>query len=240
MSKNLKSCYYCKKEMSNKYITCPHCRQKQPKNVHPLFALVAIVASLYFTVNMVVDDKQPNSVTSSADKTLSNSEKPTNDDFLDCVKKPPKMAFKDYIRNIRGGVFLKEYKIEKDKGIIIYGDYKDYKKKQPESLMTENDYITYMSTGDLINKTLHIEPIRILREFPNLNEVTMILPFQGKKYTINVKRKSIEQYYNVDLKAMHNDPSCDFKLWQEFLYKYDDKEERAKYVKQFVKVEKLN
>jgi len=133
--------------------------------------------------------------------------------------------FKSYSSNLRGRTFIIRNEIIANTAIIEYG-YKNL------DLKTYNEY---WGTGDAINKTLMEEPIRLLREFPALNTVTMTISYKSKIYNITADRKTIENYFNIDLNKIHDDKSLD--LWRnEVVNKYFIKDVRKIYVDKFANI----
>jgi len=119
---------------------------------------------------------------------------------------------------------------------VIYGTFDEAKKAHPESKTTEENYNLYWSTGDAVSKTLFEGPVRLLREFPELGSVTIKIPFEGKTYSVDIDRATAEKYFNVNLAEMHKDASNE--LWrQQIVAPYtSNKDQRAKYTAQFIKV----
>lgn len=144
--------------------------------------------------------------------------------------------YKQYATRLRGGSFLKSAEIEGNSGSIeILASYEEFKKLEPASTIEEKQFNDYWNTGDAINKTLMEEPVRLLREFPELQKVDFTILSVGKTYTVELDRETAEQYFKVNLKDLHEDKSLD--KWREQISaKYFTPEERAKYVEQFVKV----
>ncbi|MGZ0050136.1 hypothetical protein [Brevibacillus gelatini] len=143
---------------------------------------------------------------------------------------------KKYATEIRGGTFLKQVDVSDDSATItVLGNYQDFKSLNPKSTISEKDFNDYWNTGDAINKALMEEPVRILREFPGLNKVQLVIPINGKVYSCEMDRKTAEDYFKIDLNELHNDTSLD--SWREKIVKpFFNKTEREKYVSQFVKV----
>nr|WP_206699345.1 hypothetical protein [Brevibacillus agri] len=142
--------------------------------------------------------------------------------------------FKEYVPNLKGGPFITEAEIvNQSEAVITYADYATLKKVKPETKLKEADVKDYWASGDAINKVLMEEPIRLLREFPDLQKVKMELN-HGKKYSIEVDRTTVETYFNVNLAEIHEDKSND-KWRNEIVNKYFTKEEREKYIEKFVK-----
>lgn len=146
------------------------------------------------------------------------------------------VRYKEYATKLRGSSFLKTAEVKGDSGYIeILADYAEYKKIKPEATISEKDFVEYWNTGDAINKTLMEEPVRLLREFPDLRSIHFDVVSVGKTFTVELDRETAEQYFKVNLKDLHEDKSLD--KWREQISaKYFTPEERAKYVEQFVKV----
>ncbi|MDC0761715.1 hypothetical protein POF51_13495 [Brevibacillus sp. AG] len=142
--------------------------------------------------------------------------------------------FKEYAPNLKGGQFITEAEIvNQDEAVITYADFATLKKTKPETGMTEADAKNYWESGDAINKALMEEPIRLLKEFPELQKVKVTLN-HGKKYTTEVDRATIEDYLKVNLVETKTDKD---KWRNEIVNKFFTKEERAKYIEKFVKAE---
>ncbi|EHQ90204.1 hypothetical protein [Desulfosporosinus youngiae] len=139
--------------------------------------------------------------------------------------------FNTYVPNIKGGSFIKQAEIKDNSATILFvKDYAELKSVKPENKITEDDYKNYWSKGDAINKTLSIETVRLFKEFEGLSKINMVLPFQGKEYNLSVDRKAVEEFFNLDLTSLKQTDK-----WQnDFLAKYDNTEERAKFVQKFV------
>lgn len=89
----------------------------------------------------------------------------------------------------------------------------------------------YYESGDKANKILAVESVRIFREVPDLEQLTVTVPRDGKDQTLVVTRTQIEQYYKISLADLAADPSS----WREtFIQPYDNKKSRGDFVKKFV------
>ncbi|WDM87562.1 hypothetical protein LG197_23610 [Pseudomonas asiatica] len=88
----------------------------------------------------------------------------------------------------------------------------------------------YYESGDKANKVLAIESVRIFREVPDLERLTVTLPREGKAQTLDVTRAQVEQYYKINLSELAGNPSA----WREdFIQQYDNQSSRAKFVNTF-------
>ncbi|NTU23051.1 hypothetical protein HPY28_22295 [Brevibacillus sp. HB1.2] len=142
--------------------------------------------------------------------------------------------FKEYAPNLKGGPFITQAEIvNQNEAVITYADFATLKKTKPGTGMTEADAKNYWESGDAINKALMEEPIRLLKEFPELQKVKVTLN-HGKKYTTEIDRATIEDYLKVNLAETKTDKD---KWRNEIVNKFFTKEERAKYIEKFVKAE---
>ncbi|MEB3054494.1 hypothetical protein [Bacillus pseudomycoides] len=111
--------------------------------------------------------------------------------------------FVSYAQNIRGGNFIKDMKLNNNEAeIMFYDSYESYKSVKADSNITEAQYKQYFSSGDAIEKMFVSEPARLLRQFPDLNAVTMTLPFDGKTYSTNLDRKSLNEYIGFKIEEL--------------------------------------
>ncbi|GED71154.1 hypothetical protein BRE01_48560 [Brevibacillus reuszeri] len=142
--------------------------------------------------------------------------------------------FKEYATKLKGGTFITEAEIvNQNEAIITYADYDSLKKSKPDSTITKDDFNGYWGSGDAVNKTLMEEPIRLLREFPELNKVKLTLNHE-KAHLIEVDRATTEDYFKVNLSEIHADKSNE-KWRNEIVNKFFTKDERKKYIEKFVK-----
>lgn len=89
----------------------------------------------------------------------------------------------------------------------------------------------YFDTGDKANKIFAIEAVRVFRDVPTLEYLTLNLPKAGWVQTLAISRSDLEQFYEISFSAMSNDPD----IWRsQFIQRYDNKESRAEFVGRFV------
>lgn len=143
--------------------------------------------------------------------------------------------FNEYAKNIRGGPFIKSISLIDNKGMIeYYGSYEEFKAAKPNSLLNKEDYTSYFDTGDAIEKLLVSEPVRLLSQFPSLEAISIHLPYDGKTYSIELKRQEVNEYlgFNVE-KLSVSDGSWNEKFVDPIVY---DERNREKFIDTFVKV----
>lgn len=89
----------------------------------------------------------------------------------------------------------------------------------------------YFEAGDKARKVFAIESVRLFREVPGLERLSVTIPRQGKAQTLDVTRLQIEQYYGISLSSLKSVPGA----WGEkFIQVYDNPESRGLFVKKFV------
>ncbi|NIE92113.1 hypothetical protein F3J09_15110 [Bacillus sp. Ab-1751] len=144
--------------------------------------------------------------------------------------------FTSYAQNIRGGNFIKDMKLNNNEAEIIFHDsFASYKSAKPDSNVTEELYKQYFSTGDAIEKMFVSEPVRLLRQFPDLNTVKMTLPFDGKTYSTNLDRNSLNTYLGFKIEDLKvEDKSWVKKFNDPYVY---NKTKRKAFFTKFVTVQ---
>ena len=121
-------------------------------------------------------------------------------------------AFKAYAQNIMGRTFINAISVTENKGLIeFFGSYDEFKQVKPESPLTEEEYKGYFETGDAIEKILVGENVRLLRQFPDLVSTSMVLPYGGKTYSIDLDRKEVNDYLGFKVEEL----SIEDKSWHE-------------------------
>ncbi|KEO77630.1 hypothetical protein MKN04_16190 [Paenibacillus polymyxa] len=143
-------------------------------------------------------------------------------------------AFKEYASNIKGSTFVESISVKDNKGSIdFYGTYSEYKKGNPSSLIKKEEYEDYFSTKD-IQKILVGESARLLRQFPDLNAISIVLPFDGKTYSIDLDRSSLNNFLGYKIESLSTeDRTWNDKFSDPYIY---DKTNRQKFFDTFVKI----
>ncbi|MDQ0047659.1 hypothetical protein J2T18_001942 [Paenibacillus polymyxa] len=144
-------------------------------------------------------------------------------------------VFKEYISYATGNPFIKSVSI-KDNNVLIlyYGSYSDYKEDKPDSLVKNEDYSNHLGTENAIQKILVGESARLLRQFHDLNAVSMILPFDGKTYSMDVDRNSLNKFLGYKIESLSiKDGTWNDKFSDLYIY---DKSNRQKFFDTFVKI----
>ncbi|PQP81840.1 hypothetical protein C0Q44_19380 [Paenibacillus sp. PCH8] len=145
-----------------------------------------------------------------------------------------KEAVLTYTANIRGRAFVKEVLVgDHNINVVFHDTFENYKSANPESGVSEEDYVQYFASGDETNKILMEESVRLLKQFIDADNIVITVPFEGKTHSVDLKKSVAETYFNVDFNALNADPEA----WKsELSSKYFNKNDRQKFVDEFVQV----
>ncbi|MEG0915397.1 MAG: hypothetical protein RSF68_00120 [Myroides sp.] len=106
---------------------------------------------------------------------------------------------------LRAGGSVKTVELIGEKATITYvANYKEYKKLNPQSSLTEEQLQGYWETGDAIHKALIDGSVRIMRKLDFVNEVNIILPYQNNVYEISVNKPELEKFIGSDFETIIN------------------------------------
>ncbi|WP_052723850.1 hypothetical protein [Paenibacillus wulumuqiensis] len=135
-----------------------------------------------------------------------------------------------------GGTFVKSAQLQNNQGHIkFYKSFQEYKQAHPTSKVTEEMYKDYFSTGDKIAKLLIGENARLLRKFPILTSSSMTIPYDGKVYTIDLKRTELNQYIGFPIESLQvEDGSWTSQFGDVYVY---DKDKRQAFMDTFVTIQ---
>ncbi|MEY9096929.1 hypothetical protein [Paenibacillus sp. RC84] len=145
--------------------------------------------------------------------------------------------FVEYSSKLKGGTFIKtaDVKNGSQAQVDYFANYQDFKKAKPDSNLKEEDFKGYFSTGDAVNKILMEESTRLFKEFPNLGSVNINIPFEGKTSSVELDKKSVEDFFGVKFAELNADKSNE--KWKEQISnKHFTKQGREQFVQKFVKV----
>lgn len=131
------------------------------------------------------------------------------------TESPAPPPFEDYVSGIHGKSFLKESTLEDGVVTLVYhGSYEEYKKDNPKSPIDEMTFDTYWKGTQNDPKRLETnlvrgftESLRIARLYPEVKEIYIEIPVDGKIYSFESSREQLEQFFKVNLddlnKAYH-------------------------------------
>lgn len=132
---------------------------------------------------------------------------------------------------LRAGGSIKKIELENGKATIEYvKDYKEYKEFNPQSVLSEADLQNYWNSSDAIEKALVDGSVRVMKKLDFINQVEIVLPNNGKVYSIDVKKSELEKFVGSDFSEIKNN-------WDEKFsnpYVYNDNR-RQKFLNKFKK-----
>jgi hypothetical protein len=137
---------------------------------------------------------------------------------------------------LRAGGSIKKAELVDNKAIIEYvKDYNEYKKNQPQSSLTKEQFYGYWDSEDTVLKALNDGGVRLMRKLDILDKVEISLPFNGFRYYLKIDRKAIEKYLGYSFEQIDKDWDNTFS--NKFVY---DSKGRRKFFKRFGKKIKNN
>lgn len=155
-------------------------------------------------------------------------------------KEKPKLEKDKFINEVNlmmGGEYIKKIDIADTHATLTY--YDSYQSIISENSamkdLKEETYKEYWSTGDKIDKLFVIETTRLFKKNPVLENLEVILPFEGKTYEASINKKELEKVLKVKMDTLNESTN-----WKEFTDKYAyglDNVERQKVFKHFVTIE---
>jgi hypothetical protein len=156
-----------------------------------------------------------------------------NENTVENSKDPNLEKLENEASSLRAGGSIKSIELNKDVAKICYvKDYSEYKKINPDSGLSEDDLKSYWESGDAIQKALVDGSVKIMKKLDYVNEVEIILPYQGKTYSIIVSKNKLEKFIGSDFKSIIND--WDNKFSNPYVYNDNG---RDKFFNEFGKVE---
>lgn len=147
------------------------------------------------------------------------------------VSDSPREIIDDKIKSFRGAGSLKPSTFKNGAVKLEFVDsYDEYKKINPESLVSEEYWKNYWSTNDAVDKTLVDYAGRVFKTFEFAKSLQLSLPFDGKNKVLKITRKELEAYTKMSIKEMSSD--WEKKYVDTYVY---DKAKRKKFIQKFVK-----
>ncbi|EOO10290.1 hypothetical protein IAW_01097 [Bacillus cereus str. Schrouff] len=219
-------------------------RKKQNAKKFFKFAGIASILAIIFLIIAVStykpQEKKEATSTENVKTTANNKDNETKKNETTQQEQPKQVeinedAFVSYAQNIKGNAFIKDMKLNaKEAEITFHDSFSAFKSAKPDSNVTEEQYKQYFLTGDAIEKMLVSEPARLLRQFPDLNAVKMTVPFEGKTYSINLDRKSLNTYLGFKIEDLKIEDKSWVKNFNDpYVY---NKSKRKAFFKHFVTV----
>ena len=119
-------------------------------------------------------------------------------------------TIEQYLEILFGSPFIKDKKIaDYFVEVTYFNTYEEFKTHKPDTLIDKNMFDNYFETGDKIVKLLITEPIRILRQFPNIDRVG----FNIRDYHFMVDRNILNNFLGLKIEEL----SISDGSWVEFV-----------------------
>lgn len=141
-----------------------------------------------------------------------------------------------YAKKIKGATFIKDIKVANNEAeILFYDSYESYQSENPKTKIAKGKYTEYFKADATVAKILVGEPARLLKQFSTLNKIKMVLPFEGKTYSINLDRTSLNSYIGFKIEDLKSED----KSWTEKFYDpyVNTADKRAAFFAKFVIVQ---
>ncbi|WP_242298178.1 hypothetical protein [Bacillus cereus group sp. BfR-BA-01382] len=188
--------------------------------------------------NTKLTQEQLQKVLDSQNKKKDKTEENKDDNSKE--KEKPKLEKDKFINEVNlmmGGEYIKKIDVADAHATLTYYDSYQAVVSENSSMkdLKEETYKEYWSTGDKIDKLFVIETTRLFKKNPALENLEVILPFEGKTYEASINKKELEKVLKVKMDTLNESTN-----WKEFTDKYAyglDNVERQKVFKHFVTIE---
>lgn len=112
-------------------------------------------------------------------------------------------------------------------------DYEEYKKLQPQSGVTKEQFDSYWYSEKTVLKVINDGGVRLMRKIDQINEVVIKIPYNENMYSVHIKKNEIEDFLGYKFKEIRLDWDNTFS--NRYVY---SKEGRKEFFKKFGKIEK--
>lgn len=128
--------------------------------------------------------------------------------------------FKKYIRlgtGLAASLFVMESDVKGDKAFVkYYANYEEFEKHNPHTSIRKEKFSDYFDDPSQIEVMLLREPARIFKNIPQINEVELFIPLDGKYCHLRVSRNEMESFFKVDFNKLSQSDMA----WIRFVDKY--------------------
>jgi len=115
-------------------------------------------------------------------------------------------TIEEFLEVMTGKAFVKSAiydNISKTLLLSFYETYEDYvSDKEDQRVIDKKQYGNYFGTFNKIEKLVVLESARLLRDFININTVSMSLTFEGVHYDANVDRRTLNNLIGYDIRKL--------------------------------------
>jgi len=102
------------------------------------------------------------------------------------------------------------------------------------AMLRFKDTPAYLGVADKANRIFAIDSLKLFINLPDMTELSLIVPLEGKIHTLKITPAELESYYKVSIALLTDKIG----LWKDaILDKYDNPIEREKFAKQYVIIE---
>ena len=120
------------------------------------------------------------------------------------------------IRDIRGASFIEYSGFAEDSlnhfRIVYFQSFADFLRKRGPSGIRAKDFRLYFQTGAATEKILAIESMRLLREFPLISRISIIVPPLGDFVSIDLRREIAQSIFSFNPLDLN-----DATVWQTYV-----------------------
>lgn len=112
---------------------------------------------------------------------------------------------------LKGGGSVKSIENVDSTAVVAYvKNYEEYKKLNPNSLMTESDLKSYWESGDAIEKALVSGSVKLMKKLDFINAVEITLPFENDVYYISISEQELEEFIGKDFNNISQNMEATF------------------------------
>jgi hypothetical protein len=145
------------------------------------------------------EEKSPEETSNTVEETTDNQEMKSSTAETTDNAEVDSNQYDMLVSALPGKSFISESNVEENNGSIkFYSNYEAYKKGNPDSMISEDDYKMYFDTGDGLEKILFKAPAYLFDKLPALDQLSVTLPYEGKTYSYDIKREEINDYIGAD------------------------------------------
>lgn len=127
--------------------------------------------------------------------------------------------FEYYLRKAPGIIAVNLIEFVESKGRVstlkYFRSLDDYKRSFPESKVSRQRYDELFGDMEKIETLLLREPVRILKNVPQMDEVRLFAPLDGQYYICRMSRPAAEKAFQISLKDLGESDG----LWIKFVEK---------------------
>lgn len=109
------------------------------------------------------------------------------------------------VSRLRAGGRIKAKLVNNTAYLDYIGNYEEYKKIQPQSMVTKEKFHSYWNSEDTVLKAINDGGVRLMRKIDHIDEVIIKLPYMKNVYSLHVKKKEVEDFLGFKFKDIRLD-----------------------------------